>query len=514
MSNDMPSPNHDADASGAHRPGPPPSPYIDPAALETSRGMPAVTGPLAPPPPARSGSTPNPPHVDPAALETSRGMPAVTGPIAPPGPSPTASAKASEARLPPISQEERQTLSRLLRRPQLHRFWHLVQEKSHGNTLSGTVVLEEPSESERLAIAGVFGLKVASGPLHLDLTTLDASLRASRFAITLEEALRLVAEENAAPPQPPPAIPGVEVMSSWRQQASGHPIVQRRPELLHWLVRLEEERLPEQLAPGREDILVRSVLDVVASLPSPGESLRPMAFRLLGDHHALDVGQPAGELVLRALAIMARRPVATQPEERRKLWHWAGVERDEVSSDVLTLGLRPTASTALCRAISVLAHQGEPMRLTLRQISRSDLRMAAGTTVFVCHHPVVVAAAADRYPAGSRPLVVAGERPGPAALALLKNLSMGGAKLRYHGDFDWHGIRVANDLYRTFPFQPWRFRAADYLEASRHQNLAPDLVGHPVYARWDDGLADAMVQEGKAIEEERLLASLLRDLAL
>ena len=379
--------------------------------------------------------------------------------------------------------------------------------------MAASLVLDEPTESERLAIAGVFGLKIEPGPLRLDLTTLDASLRASRFAITLQEALQLVAEDTSPPRRTPKPAVEITTMTPWRQRATLHPIVQRRPELQHWLLRLEEDRLPEQLAPERELDLMRSVLDVLASLPGSGESLRPMAFRMLGDHHALDAGQPAGELVLRALALMARRPLARQPEERHSLWHWAGVERDEVSSDVLTLGLRPTSSTAFCRALGALAQQGEPMRLTLRQIKRSDLKMAVGTTVFVCHQPVVAAAAADRYPAGCRPLVVTGERPGMAALALLKTLSMGGAKLRYHGDFDWHGIRVANDLYRTFPFQPWRFQAADYLAASRQQVLAPDLVGHPVYARWDDGLADAMVQVGKAVEEERLLPSLLLDLA-
>lgn len=462
------------------------------------------------------------PGIDPAALVTRKGMPAVSmaeaaANVGQPGPDPASAPAASPTQLPPLSTEDRQALSRLLERPQLQRFWRLVREVQ--DQPDAAVSLPEPSESEHLAIAGVFGFKVGDGPLHLKLADLDVSLRASRFGISLNEALQLVAEVAPAPSSPTPtqtaptpvaAVP----MSPWRQEAQSHAVVQRRPELVHWLLRLEEEALPRQLAPGRELQLVQAVLEVLASLPSLGESLRPMAFRLLGDHHSLDVGKPVGELTLRALSVMSRRPMATTPEERRKLWHWAGVECDEVSSDVLTLGLRPTAGTAFCRALDAMSRHGEPMRLTLRQIRHNDLKLAAGTTVYVCQHPVVVAAAAERYPAGSKPLVVTGERPGLAVRALLQALLVGGAKLFYHGDFDWHGIRVANDLYRTFPFQPWRFRAGDYIEASRKQVLTPDLVGHPVYARWDEAMADAMAQHGKAIEEERVLSSLLGDLSL
>ncbi len=34
---------------------------------------------------------------------------------------------------------------------------------------------------------------------------------------------------------------------------------------------------------------------------------------------------------------------------------------------------------------------------------------------------------------------------------------------RYHGDFDWAGIAIANDLVQAFEVQPWRMAASDYL---------------------------------------------------
>ena len=48
-----------------------------------------------------------------------------------------------------------------------------------------------------------------------------------------------------------------------------------------------------------------------------------------------------------------------------------------------------------------------------------------------------------------------------------------GATLRYHGDFDWPGITIANAMI-AHGCRPWRFAAADYDEALAR--LAP-IVG-------------------------------------
>ncbi|MEV7466999.1 DUF2399 domain-containing protein [Streptomyces kronopolitis] len=39
--------------------------------------------------------------------------------------------------------------------------------------------------------------------------------------------------------------------------------------------------------------------------------------------------------------------------------------------------------------------------------------------------------------------------------------------MRYHGDFDWGGLRIAAALLRRVPWSPWRYTAAHYRAAVR-----------------------------------------------
>jgi uncharacterized protein (TIGR02679 family) len=101
-------------------------------------------------------------------------------------------------------------------------------------------------------------------------------------------------------------------------------------------------------------------------------------------------------------------------------------------------------------------------------------------------------------------------QPGAAVLHLLRQLASAGAVLRYHGDFDWGGLRIGNVVFARVPAAPWRFRAADYRAAAqRGQNL----TGIPVVAAWDSELGAAMHRTGIAVEEEHVIDDLLTDLA-
>lgn len=188
-----------------------------------------------------------------------------------------------------------------------------------------------------------------------------------------------------------------------------------------------------------------------------------------------------------------------------------GLLRDELSSTVLTLGL-PGDAGSTGRMLSALGAAGEPAVITLRQLRQPLAWHLAGTTISVCENPVVVAEAADRLGPASGPLVCVGGQPGMAAMTLLRAAVAAGARLRYHGDFDWDGLRIANVLFGRLPWSPWRFRTADYLAAVGTTNGHP-LDGDPITCTWDTGLSEAMAEHGSAVEEERVLADLLSDLS-
>jgi uncharacterized protein (TIGR02679 family) len=127
--------------------------------------------------------------------------------------------------------------------------------------------------------------------------------------------------------------------------------------------------------------------------------------------------------------------------------------------------------------------------------------------------PNLLAIAADRWGCDCAPLVCIEGMPAAAQHSLLSQLAQAGARLCYHGDFDWPGLRIANYVMRGFGATQWRFGATDYEAALRiAPSLGHSLKGKPVEASWDAALTAAMQQHRISIAEEALAASLLQDL--
>jgi hypothetical protein len=83
--------------------------------------------------------------------------------------------------------------------------------------------------------------------------------------------------------------------------------------------------------------------------------------------------------------------------------------------------------------------------------------------------------------------------------------------LRYHGDFDWPGIAIANRLVGRFRVCPWLMSTEDYEDGL--QAGIPLLAGSPVEPAWDNDLDAAMRSQNRAVHEEAVLDQLLEVLA-
>ena len=195
-------------------------------------------------------------------------------------------------------------------------------------------------------------------------------------------------------------------------------------------------------------------------------------------------------------------------ERDREVWAKAGVLVNELARPALFLNL-PTRETE-----SYGRPPGEPAYASLRLLLRAPPSWdVADRKVYVCENPNLLAIAADRWGSECAPLVCTDGMPAAAQRYLISQLATAHARLFYHGDFDWPGIRIGNHVMREHGAQPWRFGAADYEAAVQTvSGLGQTLTGKVIDALWDTALSMVMQQHQVSIPEEAMAASLLRDL--
>jgi uncharacterized protein (TIGR02679 family) len=387
--------------------------------------------------------------------------------------------------------------------------------------------LTDLETGERRALAGLLGRRtMAADSMRVRRSELDEALARAGIAGTLREALEFLdgplsdrkADRAAREREWSAALSGIE-----------------EPRLVSLLADAAGTALVKRLSgsdPARAELLLVQAARVLDRLPGHGISRAQLAAEVLGDSHGLDSGHPVATIALRACAaeascdaIEAAR-LQDAEESVRERWARLGVTVNELALPALCLNLpvrasiddahgRPVAATPLDTSLVLgLSLPGEPVHISLRRLLRRPPAWhVAGRDVFVCENPNVVAIAADRLGSACAPLVCTDGMPSAAQQTLLAQLAAGGARLRYHGDFDWAGLVIGNFVMREFGAEPWRFGAADYLSASADQELAL-RGGDRVMSRWDDRLTGAMSERGVVVHEEGVVEALLMDLAV
>jgi uncharacterized protein (TIGR02679 family) len=377
-----------------------------------------------------------------------------------------------------------------------------------------TVTLHECAAETRGAIADLLGWdSVPDAEVRVDLVELDRALRESAAAVDLRGALEVVVgplrdrrEERR--------VARADREQRWVEAGAALQAAGRR-ELHPWLDQLQRGALARAArACGRSEAEVLSAaLRVALALPAGGKLLPVFASEVLGDPHALDLGAVVTPLALRAAAVIAGWPeVPTGAAGRRRLWAEVGVDCDPLSASVLLHGVAPRGAGLLARHLRESAEAGEPRRVTLRELERSDVELSGGG-LYVCENPAVVAAAADALGPRSAALACAEGVPSTAVLQLLGRAARGGVRIRVRADFDWPGLRIAAQLMAVGSAEPWRFGAADYENAVTARRVGPPLEGHRPSVAWDAALPAAMARAGVSVPEERVLDWLMSDLA-
>lgn len=403
-------------------------------------------------------------------------------------------------------------LQRLLGGVQLTKLRKRLRQRYERAALEGQVDgfrLGGLTPIEHAALASLLGRSPHfSGSMQVDVARIDATLSQADVAYSLRDAL-----ERLDGPIVHAASARARMAALWSEAITGcahdglAALVQT-PAGISLLKRLSNRD------PQTASELLRLAAAVLQRLPANGLTRAQLAADVLGDAHALDSGQAIATLVLAAwrqtcsTALQASEEREYRGEKARDIWANAGILVNELARPALFLNL-PVQETT----ISGYSY-GEPGYLSLRALLRTPLSWnVAGRDVFVCENPNLLAIAADRLGPRCTPMVCTDGMPSAAQHRLLSQLVQAGARLHYHGDFDWAGLRIGNHVIREFGARPWRFGSDDYIAAVQ---AAPyrerRLTGHETDASWDASLSPAMRQHQLPIPEEGVAASLLADL--
>lgn len=437
-------------------------------------------------------------------------------------------------RLEPTTGRDLTALDRLLGVPEM--VWLLARVRprilaSRGTALSGVVQLNDPTGAQRAAAARLVGRPRRTGStLRVDLADVEAILRRGPWAAGLIDAV-----ETLTGPVVDHAAERDRRATDWAEAEAGlHPAAVRLAGLGDWwgqwcatgglkrAARVEAVRTGAEQGPSVGADLVESVAAVLAALPSAGEPLPVLARRITGDAHALDSSRPLGRLAAAAVeAAFAPGAVSS-----RDAWAAAGVVLSNVASTVLCLGVpgatgaTGSAAGATAAALEAMRTARVPLVLTLDQVRSGGVApLSPDRVVHVCENPTIVEVVAERWGRsvadGAAPvLICTWGQPSTAVVDVLTILTADGVECRYHGDFDWPGLRIAHALHQRIPWVPWRYTAADYLAVVDGDALSRSLVGRPALSPWDPELAVAMSEHGLAVEEEAVAGILAHDLSI
>jgi uncharacterized protein (TIGR02679 family) len=381
-----------------------------------------------------------------------------------------------------------------------------------GGDLSSTITVKHPDDAERKAVIGLVGYRSeGSAQIGVRLADLDGAVREATGSGLIDLLERIGPPIKDRPADRRRLADGREATV----RSAENSFLNDRDWYQAWLTEIAADGTLTRLVNAAEPERIRQAARVLEDVERRTEpvQLAELAAATTGDTKALNHGTTLATLVLRALAIRSSvgKPVTT--EQRRDLWDAHGVIVDDLASRVLVLNLAARGD-GLGEWLTDARARGVPFYVTLQQLIAMPVLpgVAAEPVVHVCENPAVLRRAAADLGPRSRPLICTEGQPSTAFHRLAGAITANGGRLRYHGDFDWPGIAIANSVIRRHNATPWRLSVADYQEAVREDADHVKLSGRPQPTPWDPALADAMAAAARAVYEESVADPLIADL--
>ncbi|MFE9970242.1 TIGR02679 family protein [Streptomyces hirsutus] len=384
----------------------------------------------------------------------------------------------------------------------------------NGGEVKGSIGLTNPTAAERNAVIGITGSYRSADVrrITIPLSALEESVR-NVAGLSLRDVLERIGPELRFRADERTTLD----LARQKILAEGEASLlhAEHPWYRQWLADLASDGTITGLINKKDTHLFSQairVLEYINNRPSgsPPVMLPALADAATGDTKALNPGRGSlPTLVLRALAMARGIPLRSGAETRRELWDAFDVIVDDLANRVLVLNL-PATGQGLGQWLTDAARYGTPFHITLHQLITLPITVNL-PTVYICENPAVLRRAAGELGASSPPLICAEGRPSTAFHRLARLIIQAGGTLLYHGDFDWPGIDMTNQLRTRYQAKPWRMSTADYLSGVRADSDHVRLSGKRQDTCWEPELAKAMERENRAVYEEAVTDTLLAD---
>ncbi|QID39823.1 DUF2399 domain-containing protein [Streptomyces albus] len=243
---------------------------------------------------------------------------------------------------------------------------------------------------------------------------------------------------------------------------------------------------------------IRRLIDALAAATSqlphtPAVSLAKLSHDCAGDPHYFDLDTTAGARLVAAVAELAGRPEPNRPDLVRALLADYGVIADRLSATVLLYQVQAVGDGPVDRRLREAA---TPVALTLLDLTHTPPTLAPQVLTVVENPSVLEAAMACDSPS---PLACTSGQLSSVDHTLLQLAVDQGIHLRYSGDLDGSGLRIAEYVARTYGAE------LIAMDASTVQEAGPEPSSVPLAPALEAGEAtvrDALRAGGRVVFQE------------
>lgn len=211
-------------------------------------------------------------------------------------------------------------------------------------------------------------------------------------------------------------------------------------------------------------ILVSQALDNLPCLSDKKERLAVFSSQISKNPHEFDDNSDCGNLLMYGIIYFLGEKYPENAEEKAEILYKAGLIRDEISNFTTLSGLLAYTEEGVHDGWQGFYNLGEPLQVSLWNISSLKRVIAPTGKVFVFENPTVFSEVLYKTSSINPAIICTYGNIKLASLILLDFLAKENTKIYYSGDFDPEGLIIADKLKRRYGenLYIWRYSTEDY----------------------------------------------------